>query len=85
MVTKKVGEKMNRKLKAARVENGLTQIQLAKLIEMPISTYRKKETGETEFTVSEALKVSKILNKQVEEIFFNYKVSKMDTKSIKEA
>ena len=40
MVTKKVGEKMNRKLKAARVENGLTQIQLAKLIEMPISTYR---------------------------------------------
>ncbi len=72
---------MNRKLKAARVENGLTQIQLANLLEMPISTYRKKETGQTEFTISEAIKVSKILNKKIEEIFFNYKVSKMDTKN----
>lgn len=66
-----MGDYMNKKLKAARVENGLTQIQLAKLIEMPISTYRKKETGQTEFTVNEALKISKILHKRLEEIFFS--------------
>lgn len=68
---------MNKKLKAARVENGLTQIQLAKLIEMPISTYRKKESGQTEFTVNEALKISKILHKRLEEIFFSNQPTKM--------
>lgn len=66
----KVGDYVNRKLKAARAENGLTQIELAKLIEMPISTYRRKESGESEFTVNEALKISKVLNKSLEEIFF---------------
>ena len=76
---------MSRKLKAARVELGLTQVEIAKLLEMPTSTYRKKEQGYSEFTVSEALKVSKILNKKIEEIFFNYNVSKTDTKTIKEA
>lgn len=62
---------MNKKLKAARIENGLTQVQLAKLIEMPISTYRRKETGQNEFTVNEAFKISKVLNKGLEDIFFN--------------
>ncbi|HBF2755887.1 TPA: helix-turn-helix transcriptional regulator [Clostridioides difficile] len=33
---------MSRKLKAVRVEIGLTQKQLAELINMPLSTYRKK-------------------------------------------
>ncbi len=70
---------VNRKLKAARVENGLTQIQLANLIGMPCSTYRKKEQGYTEFTIKEAIKISKALNKKPEEIFFTQKVSKMDT------
>lgn len=80
MVTKqKGGEKMNRKLKAARVERGLTQIELANLIEMPISTYRKKEQGQTEFTVTEAIKIAEVLNKKPESIFFNNKVSKMET------
>lgn len=74
---------MNRKVKAVRVELGLTQKEVAKLMEMPTSTYRKKEQGYTEFTISEALKVSSILNKKIEEIFFEYKVSKMDTKKEK--
>lgn len=62
---------MNRKLKAARVENGLTQVQLAKIIDMPASTYQKKEQGQTEFTVKEAIKIARALNKPVMEIFFN--------------
>lgn len=68
---------MNRKLKAARVENGLTQIQLAKMIDMPISTYRRKETGESEFTINEAIKIATILDKSVEEIFFSKKSTDM--------
>lgn len=70
MVDKKVGEKMNRKLKAARVENGLTQAQLAELIDMPTSTYQKKEQGQTEFTIAEAKKISEVLKKKPASIFF---------------
>lgn len=62
---------MNRKLKAARAELGLTQMQLADLIEMPISTYQRKEKGKSEFTINEAIKIAVILNKKVEEIFLN--------------
>lgn len=68
---------MNRKLKAARIEIGLTQIKLAELIKMPISTYRRKETGESEFTINEALKISKVLDKNIEEIFFDNKSTEM--------
>ena len=60
---------MNRKLRAARVEIGLTQAQLAKLIDMPASTYQKKEQGQTEFTIKEAIKIAEILNKSIYDIF----------------
>ncbi|HAU5225091.1 TPA: helix-turn-helix transcriptional regulator [Clostridioides difficile] len=67
---------MNRKLKAVRVEIGLTQKQLAELINMPLSTYRKKEQGQTQFTIKEASKIAYVLNKNPTEIFFNQKVTK---------
>lgn len=67
---------MNRKLKAVRVEIGLTQKQLAELISMPLSTYRKKEQGQTQFTIKEASKIAHVLNKNPTEIFFNQKVTK---------
>ena len=73
MVIEIRGEYMNRKLKAARAENGLTQRQLAQLIEMPYSTYQKKEQGQTEFTIREAIKIAYVLKKNPEEIFFNNK------------
>ncbi|MGX9756225.1 helix-turn-helix transcriptional regulator [Clostridioides difficile] len=66
---------MNRKLKAVRVEVGLTQKQLAELIKMPLSTYRKKEQGQTQFTIKEAGKIACILNRNPTEIFFNQKVT----------
>lgn len=68
---------MNRKLKAARVEVGLTQKQLAELINMPLPTYQKKEQGKTQFTIKEAGKIAYILNKNPTEIFFNQKVTDM--------
>lgn len=61
---------MNRKLRAARIEKGLTQVQLAELIDMPASTYQKKEQGQTEFTITEAKKISKVLKKKPSSIFF---------------
>lgn len=59
-----------RRLKGIRVEQNLTQEELAKLIKMPISTYRRKENGESSITLDEAFKISKILGKNIEEIFF---------------
>ncbi|HBG3820377.1 TPA: helix-turn-helix transcriptional regulator [Clostridioides difficile] len=67
---------MSRKLKAVRVEIGLTQKQLAELINMPLSTYRKKEQEQTRFTIKEASKIAYVLNKNPTEIFFNQKVTK---------
>ncbi|MFN1873250.1 helix-turn-helix transcriptional regulator [Clostridioides difficile] len=60
---------MSRKLKAVRVEIGLTQKQLAELINMPLSTYRKKEQEQTQFTIKEASKIAYVLNKNPTEIF----------------
>lgn len=68
---------MNRKLKAARVEIGLTQIELAEIIGMSASTYQKKEQGKTQFTIKEATKIAEVLKRKPEEIFFNYKTTKM--------
>ncbi|WP_418223530.1 helix-turn-helix transcriptional regulator [Clostridium isatidis] len=62
-----------RRLKGIRVEQNLTQEELAKLIKMPISTYRRKENGESPITLDEAFKISKILGKNVEEIFLQAK------------
>ena len=59
----------NRRLKGLRVEFGLTQKELAKLINMPISTYIRKELGNTSFTVEEAFKLSEIFKKPINEIF----------------
>ena len=47
-------------LKILRVKLGLTQEEFAKYIDIPISTYRKKENCESKFTLEEAYRISKI-------------------------
>ena len=42
---------IKKNLRRLRVELDLTQKEFAKLIDMPLSTYRKKEKGETNFTI----------------------------------
>lgn len=61
---------LKKKLKVLRVSLGLTQEEFAKIIDIPISTYRKKENGESKFTLDEAYKISKIANGTIEEFFF---------------
>lgn len=56
-------------LKKLRAELDLSQEKFAKLIDMPTSTYRKKEKGESSFTLEEAYKISKMVNKSIDEIF----------------
>lgn len=56
-------------LKVLRAQLNVTQEEFAKLINMPTSTYRKKENGESSFSIEEAYRIAKIANKTIDEIF----------------
>lgn len=57
------------KLKAKRVEKGLTQTEMAKRIGMAIATYNHKENGSATFSFNEILKILDILDCKFEDIF----------------
>lgn len=57
------------KLKGKRVEKGLSQPKMAKLLGMAISTYSLKENGIREFTMTECIEIMKILECKFEDIF----------------
>lgn len=61
---------IKKNLRRLRVELDLTQKDFAKLIDMPLSTYRKKEKGETNFTIEEAHTIASAVSKTIDEIFF---------------
>lgn len=44
-------------IKQVRLLNELSQKKMAISIDMPLSTYQKKERGESEFTLSEVRKI----------------------------
>ena len=57
------------KLKAKRVEKGLTQTEMAKRIGIAIATYNHKENGSATFSFNEILKILDILDCKFEDIF----------------
>lgn len=57
------------KLKAKRVEHGLTQTDLANKLGIDISTYNAKEQGKRNFTIKEVLRILTILQCKFEDIF----------------
>lgn len=56
-------------LKAEMARRELTGEQLAILIKMPLSTFYRKFQGATEFTITEAFAISKVLGHQVDYLF----------------
>lgn len=60
-----------RRLKGLRVSKGLTQMDLANILNMPKSTYAKKENQKSTFSIEEAIGVSKALGVSLEAIFIN--------------
>lgn len=68
---------MYSKLKGLMTEKKITQLQLASLLNISVSTLNFKINGKSDFTVSEAKKVCKFFNKDLKEIFY--------TEDIKEA
>ena len=64
---------IKKNLRRLRVDLDLTQKEFAKLIDMPLSTYRKKEKGESNFTIEEAYTIASATSKSIDEIFFMQK------------
>lgn len=60
---------MHYKLYVARKENRLKQIDIARKLDIHSVTYSRKETGEKEFTLSEALSLAEMFNTTVDELF----------------
>lgn len=56
-------------LYVARKENKLNQKDLAKELGIHSVTYSRKETGEKEFTLTEALKLADLFDTTVDELF----------------
>lgn len=56
-------------LKVARQKAGLSQEDVARRINMPLTTYSKKENGKTKFYLDEAVKISNILGKPISELY----------------
>lgn len=68
-----------RNLKALRAKHNLTQADMAKTLNISQVAYRSKENGRTQFTLSEARKISKEFNQSIEEIFFENEVYDRET------
>lgn len=70
-------------LKSYRVKLGFTQKNIAKLLQIDVTTYSKKENGVIEFKASEISILKVILNltpMDIDEIFFNHNVEINSTK-----
>lgn len=75
---------MKNNLPALRKESGITQKAIANKLNITYQSYYNKEIGRSEFTISEAFKLSVILHKNINDIFFidnNPKWSKSGTKN----
>lgn len=56
-------------LKKVREKTGMTQDEIAKLIEIPVRTYQRIEKENT-CRLETAYSISQVLGKSIEEIFF---------------
>lgn len=61
---------MINKLYDLRKETGLTQLEIANILSISRSYYGMIETGSRNTTLDLAIKIAKVFNKKVEEIFW---------------
>ena len=60
---------MYEKLKEMRLKKHYTQADLARVIDVSLPNYCKKENGQVPFTLTEALLIADFLGTKVEKIF----------------
>lgn len=65
-------------LRRLRKYHELTQEDMAEIIGVDVRTYHKKEKGITQFKLDEMVKISRRLNKTIDEIFLPKKFMKQE-------
>ncbi|NFO40829.1 helix-turn-helix transcriptional regulator [Clostridium botulinum] len=70
---------VNKTLKAYRMLKGIDQKNVAQMLGISLTTYSKKETGKTQFSLEEAKKISDYFNLSIEQLFFTEEVNLMNT------
>lgn len=60
---------MQGKLLVLRKEKKVSQKNMAKLINVSLATYARKERGEYPFDADEMFKIARFFNKKIEDIF----------------
>lgn len=70
---------MYKKLKEMRQQENVSGEELAKVLGITKATYSKKENGLVKFSLDEAKLISDRFKRKIEDIFFENKVSKIDT------
>lgn len=70
---------MQIKLYELRKKAGLTQAQMANVINKSETTYRDKELGNRDFTLSEMYKIANLLGKNIGDIFTDTTSRKVNT------
>jgi len=72
---------VNEKLKQIRTEKNIMSKEMAELLGLKKALYSKKENGQVKFSLEESKKIADYFNMKIEDIFFEDKVSKMETKN----
>lgn len=62
---------MNAQLYIKRREKNLKQVQVAEMLNIRPETYGHKESGRAFFTLPEAIKLAKLFNCSLDELFMN--------------
>lgn len=75
-------ERPFKRFKAYRAENGLTQEEMAEILGMNTDTYRKKENGKREFTLSEVANAKEKLGIDPNYYFFYLHSNQSVTKEV---
>jgi len=70
---------INLRLKALRVGQELTQEKMAGILGIHEATYNRKEQGTSEFTLSEAKKISELFGITIDKLFFVELVPHLET------
>lgn len=66
------------KLKGLRAERSYTQNDVANFMGISLTSYQRKESGTSQFTASEIIKIAEIFQVDISEIFFIHNIPKWD-------
>ncbi|MBV4425935.1 helix-turn-helix transcriptional regulator [Clostridium tyrobutyricum] len=73
---------MYKKLRELRIKHNISGVEMAKFLNITKASYSKKELGSVKFSLNEAKLISDKFNRSIEDIFFENKVSKIETNTV---